>query len=215
MQHCVCCVADQVAAIEKRNNPHSLGQNPFIQLTHLGLNATEHRVRVIAFLQQQNAFNDVWVVNQLPVHTANGPAILPEPDFRTLLDYGNIFHAQRRSSLSLDHGIFNVLYSRNESDGLHIDLLRAGDDKTTSSIRVVVRKLLLDLSDAQSIRNELVRIKPDLIFLRLTSEARNVYNSGNLLELFLESPILDRLELHHIDFWILALKRVEVDLANG
>src|SRR5260370_26280896 len=131
------CVVNQIAAIEEWNNLYTFGKDVVIQFAHLGFNASERRIRVRALLQQRDAIDYVRVINELPVHTMDGSAILSEPDLGPLLDDGDVFHAQCRPGLRLDQGILNLLNIGEEADSLHIDLLRAGNDKAPTGISIM------------------------------------------------------------------------------
>src|SRR5260370_41558634 len=154
-------VVDQFAPIDKRNDLYPFGKKAIIQFPHLCFNADEHWVRVLSLLQQQDAFYDIRDVDKLPILTTDGSAVLPQPDLRTLLDGRDVLYAQGRSGLRLDDGVFNVLYVGHESYGLHIDLLRSRNDIAASSVGVIVGQLLLNLSDAQTVGDELVWVEAD------------------------------------------------------
>ena len=88
-----------------------------------------------------------------------------------MINFRNILDPYRCTGLRLDQRIFNLLHIFIKTLCLHIDLLRAGNDKAASGIGVVDLKLLLDLGNAQPIADELVGIETDLIFLRRAAEA--------------------------------------------
>jgi hypothetical protein len=62
-----------------------------------------------------------------------------------------------RAVLRLHHSVFNVLHAGVEALRLHVDLLRALLDKAAAAVGVVVGDLLLNLADAQPIRNQLLQ----------------------------------------------------------
>ena len=86
--------------------------------------------------------------------------------------------------------------------------------KLPPAFDVVVGELLLDLGEAESVGDQLVGIDADLIFAGGTSEAGNIDDIGDGLEVLLDHPVFDRLQLHHVVLGIRAVQREEVDLAD-
>jgi hypothetical protein len=101
-----------------------------------------------------------------------------------------------------------------QADFAKVELLEASFNKTPASIRIIVRELLLHLSEAQAIRNQLIGINADLIFAGGTTKAGNVNDIGNSLEILLDHPVFDRFQLHHVVLRIRAAEREEVDLPD-
>src|SRR5260370_41349673 len=132
------CVVNRIAAIKKWNNLYSFGKDVVIQFAHLGFNAAERGIVVRAFLEQHYTVDDIRIVDKLAIRTMDGSAVLAEPDLGPLLDDGDVFHAQCRPGLRLDQGILNLLNIGEEADSLHIDLLRAGNDKAPTGIGIIV-----------------------------------------------------------------------------
>ncbi len=64
-------VVNQIAAIEKRNDLHAGGKQAFIQLFDLRVNRVERRVRLGAFAQQDDARDNVVVVNDASIQAMN------------------------------------------------------------------------------------------------------------------------------------------------
>ena len=109
----------------------------------------------------------------------------------------------------------NVLYVADEPDLANVDLLQARFDETAAGIDIVVGELLLHLGKAESVSNQLVRIDAHLIFAGRATEAGNIDNVGHRLEVFLDDPIFQRFQFHHVVCGIRAVQRVEINLADG
>ena len=149
------------------------------------------------------------------VGAVNGLADLAQPDLRPLrrpsrcrsTRSGVPFLVLRTvCSMSCDVG--------DEADRAHVDLLQAGLDEAAAGVHVVVGELLLDLADAQAVGDQLVRIDAHLVFAGDAAEAGHVDDVGHRLELLLEHPVLERLQLHHVVRRIGAVQRVPVDLTD-
>ena len=100
--------------------------------------------------------------------------------------------------LGLDDGVFDVLRGGHQSHGAHVDLLQARFDEAPAGVDVVVGELLLHLADAQPVGHQFVRIDANLVFAGDPSEAGHVHHVGHGLELLLEHPVLQRLQLHDV-----------------
>ena len=214
IEHRTCRELEQIAAIEEGLDSDALGQDVFVQLLDLGADAGDGRVGIVALLQQDDTLDDVRVIDDLAIFAVDGPADLAETDLRALDHSSDVPHPQRCAILRLENGVLDVGNIREETDLAHIDLLLTGLDETAAGIGIVVRQLLLDVADGQAIGDELVRVDADLVFTRDAAKARDIDHAGNLLELLLQLPVLDRLELHVVVGRIGALERVPVDLAD-
>src|SRR5215469_17510356 len=104
----------------------------------------------------------------------NGLADLSEPDLRSLGDHRDIFYPYCGAPLGFENGCSDVLHVPHEPYFANVDLLRPLFYKAASPIRIGVRQLLLDLSQAQTVRHQLVGIDADLIFPRDTAKRRVV-----------------------------------------
>jgi hypothetical protein len=144
----------------------------------------------------------------------NGFRKLPQPNFRTLRNHRNIPYPKRRAVLGQDDRSLNVLASVNQPDGAHVDLLQAFLYEAAAGIHIVVRELLLDLRQAQTVRDEFVRVNANLVFACRTTEAGHVDNIGDSLEILLDDPVFYRLQFHRVIRWIGAAQRKEIDLPD-
>ena len=61
-----------------------LGKNAVVELLHLFVNALQHRVGVVALLQQHDAFHSVGIVDDCAIGAMGGAADLAEANLRTL-----------------------------------------------------------------------------------------------------------------------------------
>ncbi len=174
----------QVAAVEERDDLHAGREDLFVQLVNFVVNGDQGFVGVGALAKQDDAFDDVIIVDNRAVFAVNGLADLSEANLGALRDRGDIFHAEDacRScavmtvcSMSCDVG--------EQADDADVDLLQAGLDETAAGVGVVVGELLLDLADAEAVGDEFVGIDADLIFAGDAAEAGDVHDVGNGFEL--------------------------------
>lgn len=73
---------------------------------------------------------------------------------------------------------------------------------------------MFHLGNAQTVGNQFRGIEADLIFARGAAEACHVDNIGDGFKIFLNRPILDRFQVHHIVLRIGAFQREEIDLPD-
>ncbi len=207
-------VGDELRAVEERLDLHALGQNVFVQFLNLVVDAPQHRVGVVALLQQDNALHGVWIVHDLSVFAMNGSADLAKANLGTLRDGRDVLDLHGRAVRRFDDGVFNVLHAGKQARGLHIDLLRSLLDEAAAAVGIVGRDLLLDLPNAQAVRDQLLRIELDLVLLGGPAEARHIHHALHALERLFQRPVFERLLLHHVVGGIGAFQRVPVDLAH-
>ncbi len=62
-----------------------------VELLDLFVNALQHGIGIVSFLQEDNAFDSVRIVDDCAVGKMGGSADLAEPNLRTLRDGGNVF----------------------------------------------------------------------------------------------------------------------------
>ena len=161
----------------------------FVELFDLCVDAAEDRIGVVALLQEHNAFYCVGIVNDFAVFAMCGATDLAEANLGALRNGCNVFDLDGRAVRGLDDGILNILNTGEEAGGLHVNLLRALLDEAAAAVGVVAGDLLLDLGDAQSIGDELLRIELDLIFLGGSAEAGNIDHPLDALERFFQRPV--------------------------
>ena len=69
-------------------------------------------------------------------------------------------------------------------------------------------------AEAEPVGDQLVGIDAHLIFARGAAEAGHVDDVRHGLEVFLDHPVFERFQLHHVVLRIGAVQREEVDLAD-
>ncbi len=146
---------------------------------------------------------------------AAGFTDLAEPDLRALNNGGDVLDAQRGAGLRLEEGFFDVVDVPVEADLANVNLLLALFDEASTGVGVVVGELLLNLADAEPVGDEFVGIDADLVLARHAAEAGDVDNAGDGLQLLLDGPVLERLELHIVVEGVGAAQRVPVNLTDG
>src|SRR6266851_1903045 len=100
----------------------------------------------------------------------NRPSELAQPDLWTLRDDRDILHPQRSSAFGHDDRVRDILYVSDQAHFPNIDLLQTRLDEAPARVSIVVCELLLHLSEAESIRDQLIWINADLIFACRTAE---------------------------------------------
>ena len=108
----------------------------------------------------------------------------------------------------------DVLRAVYQPDRPDIYLLRPLLYETSSRIRVVVRELLLDLRQAQSVSHELVWVNTNLIFACRAAKTRNIDHVRDGLEILFNDPVFKGFQFHRVIGWIRAVQGKEIDLAN-
>src|SRR6266404_1569007 len=207
-------IVNQFAAVQKRDDGYPRWKNALAQLFHFLVNRDQSGVRVCALAQQNDAFDNVIVVDDPAVRAVNRVPDFAQTDFWSLRHLRNIANPQWCAALRLDDGLFYIVDTAKQPDGPHIDLLHTGFDETAAGIHIVVGQLLLHLRQIQTIRNQLVRIDANLIFPGYSSEADHVDYVRHRFELLCECPILERLQFHQVVLRIGAVQRVPIDLAH-
>jgi hypothetical protein len=153
----------------------------------------ERRIGIRPLAQKSDPGDHVVVVDNLAVLAVIGPCKLSEPDLGTLGDDRYVANSERRALPRDEHGFFDIAYIPHEPHFPHVNLLKAGFDKASAGIGIIVRELLLDLSDAEPIRNEFVGIQTNLIFAGRSSKTRDVHDVRHRFQILFHHPILDGL----------------------
>ncbi len=123
---------------------------------------------------------------------------LTEPYLRALGHDRNVADSERGAILGREHSVFDIANGFDQSNFPDIDLLLAGFDETPARVDIVVGELLLHLGDAETVGNQLRGIQANLILARGAAEAGHIDNIGDRFEIFLDDPILDRFQIHHV-----------------
>src|ERR1035438_5126308 len=215
VQHRVRGEVNQDAAVEEGNDLHAGRQDAVVELVDLGVDGVEGFVGVGAFAQKDDAFHDVAVISDLAVGVVDRLADLPEADLGALCDSGDVLDADGGSALRFDEGFLDVAHGPELAHGADVDLLQAGFDKAAAGVDVVGGQLLLHLTHAEAVGDQLVGIDAHLVFAGSAAEAHDIDDIGNGFELFFQDPVFERLELHEVVAGIGAVQRVPVDLADG
>ena len=90
------------------------------------------------------------------------------------------------------HGLLDVVHVAEEPERANVHLLHADFDEAAAGIDVVVGELLLHLADAQSVRDQLVRVDAHLVLAHRAAEVGNVHHIGNGFELLEQNPVFER-----------------------
>src|SRR6266481_1687364 len=161
----------QVAAIKHWDDLHAGRQDALVKLLHLLVDGGERFIGIGSLAQQHDALDYIVVVDNVSVSAVNGLAIFSQANFWPLLNRADIPNTERGTVLGVDHRVCDVIDGTDQTDSAHIHLLQSRFNEAAARIYVVVRKLSLQLTDAESIGDELVGIDAHLVFARHATQA--------------------------------------------
>ena len=160
------------------------------------MDRVQRRFCISTFAQQSHALDYRRIIDDGSIRLVICSCHCAQQDFWALLHLCYVFDSERRPFFCRQNGLLDVLHCGVKADKANIQLLRPFLNKTSSGIHVVACQLLLNLANAQAIRYELVRIDAHLVLACRAAEGGYVHNIRDRLELFFESPVLDRLQIH-------------------
>ncbi len=166
----------QLAAIDEGNDLDPRRQDLFVQLLDLCVETHQRSFRIGALAHGHPRRHHVVVIDNLAVLPANRARELPETDLGALRHHGDILHAKRCAALRRQDRAFDIVYIRGKPYFPNVDLLQSGLDEAASRVDVVIDQLLLHLPETQPVSDQLIRIDPNLIFARRTSERGDVHD---------------------------------------
>src|SRR5271166_1705219 len=166
----VCGVIHQIVPVEIRDDLYSRWKYVVIESLDHGMNALQHLRRVCSFTQKHNTFHHVVIVLNHTVGPMDRLANLPETNLGPLRDHGHVFYSYGGAVLRLDHGLFDITDVLDQAHGAHIDRLRSLFNETAAGVGVAVGELLLNLRQAETVRDQLLRVHANLVFLRNPAE---------------------------------------------
>ena len=148
---------DQIASIDKRNDFYAGRQNTLIQLLHFCMKPFERRFSVRAFAHRHPGRNDIRIVYNPSVFTANRPGKLAKPDLCSLRNDGDILHSKRCAALCI-RTVFSMSCTLPTSPSSRtLICCSPGFDEAAAGIDVVASNLLFHLSETEPIGDQLVR----------------------------------------------------------
>src|SRR3984957_10023294 len=153
----------EIAAIQHGNDRHARGQDAVVEFVHLLVNRIERRLFFGAFAHQHRTLNDIRLVDDAAILHVVRSGHVAQSNLGALGDFRNVFHSKSGSGLSLQDGLLNIVHIAEEPQGTNIHLLHPDLNEAASGIDVVVSELLFDLSDTQSVRDQLVWVDAHLV----------------------------------------------------
>src|SRR5207249_4637792 len=135
-----------------------------------------------------------------------------EPDGVADPDLADVPDADRRPLLRGDHDVLDVAQATEEPDAAHRQRVLALRDVAAAGVGVVGRHRVEHLLEGEVVAAQTGGIDVDLVLLGAAAPGDDVGDAGDLAELALEHPVLDRLELD--ERHRLRLQRVAEDLAD-
>ena len=138
VQHSVRREVEQFAAIDKGNKRNALRQDQIVELLDPRVDSLERWLCVGAFLQRDDAADDIVVVDQLSILAVIGVAELPKADHRALLHHAKILHRTGVPALVVITVFADVLNVADQANFANIDLLLSLLDKAAAAVGIVV-----------------------------------------------------------------------------
>ena len=129
----------QVAAIQVGNDVHARRQEVLVEELDLLVQGGQNVVPVGAFAQQHDTGDHVRIVHYFGQVRVICFAHLAQADLGSLLDGGDIAHADRNPILRLQHDCGDVFRGCDQSHGPDVDGLFSALDEAAARIDVVIR----------------------------------------------------------------------------
>src|SRR5262249_55536554 len=127
-------------------------------------------------------------------------------------DLADVPDAHRRPLLRGHHDVLDVAWAAEETDAAHGQRVLALGDVAAAGVRVVGGDRVEYLLESEVVAAQAGRIDVDLVLLGAPAPRDDVGDAGDLSELTLQYPVLDRLELD--ERHRLGLQGVAEDLAD-
>jgi hypothetical protein len=127
---------------------------------------------------------------------------------------GDVLNPQGGTVLRFDDRFSDIACSPHETERAHVDLLESGFDEASSGVHVVIGELLLNLSEAQVVGDQLVRVNAHLILARRPTEAGHIHHVRHGLKRLFENPIFQRLQFHDVVLRIGTAKGIKIHLTD-
>ena len=194
---------DQVGAVVEGHDLDVLGQDLFVELLGLGLDALQDVLGLFAGSHQDDAFHGVILFLEAELAQARRDADLHPAD---------ILHQHRRAVVHRQHDIADVLQRGDAADAAHVIELAALRIETAAGIGVVGGERGFHLRHRQAGAGDLGGIEQHLVLHRAAAEAGIVGHAGHRSEGRLDHPVLEGLELHRRA--VGALQHIAIDQAR-
>src|SRR5579872_2734737 len=198
MQHGVQRVVKQIATIEHRNDLHPLRQNVIVQFLYLLVNSFQCGTLFGPFAHEHAALDNVRLIDNDAVRSVIRSGHVSETNSRTPVHYGNVLHSDRRSIRRRQDRVLDILYIAEKSERADVQLLCALFYKTAARVHIIVGELALDLGNAQSVGDQLVRIDAYLILTCRPPEVAYVHDVSDFPEFLVQSPVFDAPQVHQV-----------------
>ena len=197
-------VMHQFAAVEVGDEFHTWRQQASfavvpVQFVNLLVQGVERGFGDGALAEQDDAFDDVVVVEDGAVFLADGFAELSEADFGSLHYVAQIADADWSSVLYFHDGGGDVVGGLHEADGADVQGLLAALDESAAGVDVVRDQRVLDLRQRQAVGDELSGIELDLVFACRAAEGIHIDDVRHRLQLVHHEPVIQRFQFHHVD----------------
>ncbi len=95
----MCCVAQQIAAVEHGNDLHAGRQDAVIELVDFLVNGIECGLLFRAFAHAHHTLNDIRLIDNAPILQVVGSGHVAQPDFWSLGHLRDVLHPKRRARL--------------------------------------------------------------------------------------------------------------------
>ena len=162
-----------------------------VQLLDLLSHPLQRRNGLRLALQQDDAFQHVIAL--VDPHLAQ-PHAIADGDLPYILDI------DRRARLLRHDNVFDVAQVPDQADAADVEALGADRQIVPPDVRITVGQGVQHLRQRDVVLGEASRVHIDMVFLRRATERRHVDDSADLLELALQLPVLDRLQVAEREF---------------
>ena len=155
------------------------GPSNFVELC---CNALCHRAAVLANQQHGRPEHDLLSV----MGSSTGPQVLPFPDV------GHVGDANRNAVARADDDVLDFVDIGDLAGRSHKILLAVAFDIARTDVGVVSSKCRHHLAEAQLVGHQLRRVRQHVKLLFKSSDGVDLNDAGNVPQLRLDDPVLDR-----------------------
>ena len=182
---------DQVGAVIEGLDLDAGREASVVQLLDLLSHPLQRRNGLRLALQQDDAFQHVIAL--VDPHLAQ-PHAIADGDLPYILDI------DRRARLLRHDNVFDVAQVPDQADAADVEALGADRQIVPPDVRVAVGQGVQHLPQHDVVLGEASRVHIHMVFLRRATERRHIDDSADLLELALQLPVLDRLQVAEREF---------------
>ena len=198
------CDVDEIGPIVVRHDLHAVRQNAVIQRFDLLADPFQRWQRLLAAPHQDDALDDVRLL--VLTHLADRH-LGADTDFAELLQIDG------RAILCGHRDVCNVVGLLEQANTADVVALCADFEIVGADIGIACCDGTHHLGDGYVESDQLVRVEVDMKFFGVAAEAHDIDDTGHLLELPLEDPVLRDFQVHQAA--ALSDKLIAIDFAHS